>query len=229
MIGFGSSFRNNTPPVVKNIIIINIVFMILSLLNQEVMYRYFSLFYIESPLFRPFQILTHIFMHGGFWHIFFNMYTLFIFGSLLEGIWGSKKFFTYYIITGLGAAILHEFVMYLQVDHLKSLIAAGDMYASTRLNRLYNTPTVGASGAIYGLLLAYGVMFPNNIMRLIFPPVALKAKWFVIIFGAIEFLSGVSGALGRGGDNIAHFAHLGGMLFGLIIILIWKKQNRLYY
>ena len=150
-------------------------------------------------------------------------------GSMLENIWGGKKFFLYYMITGLGAAFLHELVMFFQAGSLQSAIAAGDMIASRSLKILMLTPTVGASGAIYGLLLAYGMMFPNNIMRLIFPPIALKAKWFVLIFGIIEFSSGISGAMGLRGDNIAHFAHLGGMLFGIIMILYWKKTNKLYY
>jgi membrane associated rhomboid family serine protease len=227
-MGFGTSYGSNTPPVVKNIIIINVIMLLFTMFTGDFMYKYFALYYVESEWFSPYQIITHIFMHGGFWHLFFNMYTLYIFGSMLENIWGSKKFFLYYMITGIGAAFLHELVMFIQAGGYNSAIAAGDMYASMRLKILMMTPTVGASGAIYGLLLAYGMMFPNNIMRLIFPPIALKAKWFVLIFGLIEFTSGLSGTMGNSGDNVANFAHLGGMLFGLIIILFWKKNNRLY-
>jgi membrane associated rhomboid family serine protease len=166
-----------------------------------------------------------MFMHGGFTHILFNMYTLFIFGSVLERVWGSQKFLFYYFVTGIGAALLHLGVMALQLNGYIADLNAGNMFAQAGIQDILTTPTVGASGAIYGLLLAYGMLFPNNIMQLIFPPVALKAKWFVIIFGALELLLGLSG---RGGD-IAHFAHLGGMIFGFFLILYWKKNNRMYY
>ncbi len=181
----------------------------------DVMYEYCALFYFGSPFFRIYQLVTHIFMHGGFWHLFFNMYTLWIFGMVLENIWGTKKFLLYYFITGIGAALSHEFVMYLQTLGGNPMI----------INGIMRTPTVGASGAVYGLLLAYGMLFPNNVLRLIFPPIALKAKWFVLIFGVIELTLGITGAQG----NVAHFAHLGGMIFGLLLILYWKKKNKLYY
>lgn len=229
-MGFGDSLRNSMTPVVKNIIIINVIMLVVTMFSENFMYEHFALFYFGSPFFKPYQIITHIFMHGGFWHLFFNMYTLWIFGSVLENMWGGKKFFLYYMVTGLGAALLHEGVMAIQVSSWTSAIAAGDQAASIAMHNLMMTPTVGASGAIYGLLLAYGMMFPNNVMRLIFPPIALKAKWFVIIFGAIELISGLTGAMGgASGDNVAHFAHLGGMLFGVLLILYWKKKNKLYY
>lgn len=221
-MGFSDSFKNSMPLVVRNLIIINVILLVFTMISQDFMYEHFALFYFGSPYFKPYQIITHMFMHGGFWHLFFNMYTLWIFGSVLENMWGSKKFFLYYMVTGLGAALLHEFVMFLQISSL----GAG---ASSSAMAIMSTPTVGASGAIYGLLLAYGMMFPNNVLRLFFPPIALKAKWFVLIFGAIELISGLTGAMGVSGDNVAHFAHLGGMLFGLILILYWKKKNRLYY
>ena len=164
-------------------------------------------------------------MHGGFTHILFNMYTLYIFGCVLERVWGSRKFLFYYFVTGIGAALLHMGVMYLQLQGYIADFNAGDMFAQSGIQSILVTPTVGASGAIYGLLLAYGMLFPDNIMQLIFPPVALKAKWFVIIFGALELLLGLSG---RGGD-VAHFAHLGGMIFGFFLILYWKKNNRMYW
>ena len=176
----------------------------------------FSLFYFTSPFFKPFQLITYMFMHGGFWHIFFNMFSLYMFGSVLENYWGGKKFFLFYMVCGIGAGLINELVMYLQIAfaEMPGLVEA-------TVNRV---PTVGASGAIYGLLLAYGMMFPNNVLQFIFPPIALKAKWMVIIFGAIELLSGLSGT----NSGVAHFAHLGGMIFGLIMILYWKKKNRLY-
>ena len=213
------------PPVVKNLLIINILMYAITALTGNWMYENFALFYFKSPFFKPFQLVTHMFMHGGFTHIFFNMYTLFIFGGVLERVWGSQKFLFYYFVTGIGAALLHLGVMYLQLRGYLADAQAGDLMATANIRALLTTPTVGASGAIYGLLLAYGMLFPNNIMQLIFPPVALKAKWFVLIFGALELLLGLSG---RGG-NVAHFAHLGGMIFGYFLILYWKKNNRMYY
>lgn len=196
----------NIPPAIKNIIIINIIMFIATLINQEFMFERFALFPIGTYFFRPWQLITHMFMHGGFWHIFFNMYTLFFFGVVLERVWGSKKFLLYYFVTGLGAAACHLGVMYLQgVD--------------------YNLPTVGASGAVYGVLLGYGMLFPNNRITMLFPfPVTLKAKWFVLIFGGIELVTGIFDT----SSGIAHFAHLGGMLFGILLILYWKKRNKLY-
>lgn len=213
------------PPVVKNLLLINVLMYIITMITGNFMYGNFALFYFDSPLFKPYQLVTHMFMHGGFTHILFNMYTLYIFGCVLERVWGSQKFLFYYFVTGIGAALLHMGVMWLQLQGYIADLNAGDMFASTEIEALLTTPTVGASGAIYGLLLAYGMLFPDNIMQLIFPPVALKAKWFVIIFGALELLLGLSG---RGG-NVAHFAHLGGMIFGFFLILYWKKNNRMYY
>ncbi len=216
MNNYGGYYRPRVPFVVKNLIIINAIVFVVTMLAQKFMYETFSLFYFTSPFFKPFQLITYMFMHGGFWHIFFNMFSLYMFGSVIESYWGGKKFFLYYMICGIGAGLINELVMYLQIAFAETpgLVEAA-------INRV---PTVGASGAIYGLLLAYGMMFPNNVLQFVFPPIAMKAKWMVIIFGAIELLSGLSG---RGG-NVAHFAHLGGMIFGIIMILYWKKKNRLY-
>ena len=220
-----NSILANMPPVVKNLIMANVIVYIITMISGNFMYEHFSLFYFKSPFFKPFQLVTHMFMHGGFAHILFNMYALFIFGSVLERVWGSQKFLFYYFVTGIGAALIHLGVMALQLRGYMADLNAGDLLARAQIQDILVTPTVGASGAIYGLLLAYGMLFPNNIMQLIFPPVALKAKWFVLIYGAIELLLGLSG---RGG-NIAHFAHLGGMIFGYFLILYWKKNNRMYY
>jgi len=205
-------------PVVKNLIIINCIVYLGTVLVGDSMYEKFSLFAFESPFFKPYQFVSYMFMHGGFWHLFLNMYTLMIFGLQLERVWGSKKFLTFFLVTGLGAAFCHNLVMHFQISHF---IEAGNMMAAQRLMRI---PAVGASGAIYGILLGYGMLYPNNILQLIFPPVALKAKWFVVIFAVIELVTGLLAT----SDGIAHFAHLGGMVFGLILILIWKKDNRLY-
>lgn len=210
--GYG---RPQIPTVTKNIIILNVVMFVMTWITKDRMYDYLSLFYFTSPFFRPYQFITYLFMHRGFFHIFFNMYTLFIFGSALENIWGSKKFFIYYMICGIGAGLCNEFVSWIQILDQPA--------AELMIGRI---PVVGASGAIYGLLLAYGMLFPNQTLQLIFPPIALKAKWFVAIFGVIELSAGLGA--GVAGSGVAHFAHLGGMLFGLLMILFWKKKGELY-
>ncbi len=200
-------------PIVKHFIIINVIMFALTLLAENFMMEKFALFYFNSPFFKPYQLISHIFMHGGFMHILFNMYSLYIFGSVLESVWGGKKFFIYYMVTGIGAALFHLFITYLRIES-----GVLDPYLAALI------PMVGASGAIYGLLLAYGVLFPNNVLTLFFPPVSLKAKYMVFVFGGLEFLLGLGGS----GDGVAHFAHLGGMLFGFVILMIWKRGNKLY-
>lgn len=207
-------YRPRMTFVVKNLIIINVVMLIVTMFAENFMYETFSLFYFGSPFGRPWQIITYMFMHGSFWHLFFNMFSLYMFGGVLENVWGSKKFFLYYMITGIGAGLINELVMYLRIIIV-------DSPAFT--HQIMMTPTVGASGAIYGLLLAYGMLFPNNEIAFVFPPITMKAKWMVLIFGAMELLMGLTS-----GDNVAHFAHLGGMLFGIILILYWKKKHKLY-
>jgi len=220
-------FFASIPLVIKNIIIINAFMLILTMINREFMIEHFALFYPASAFFKPWQILTHIFMHGNFGHLLFNMYALWMFGSVLEQLWGPKKFLLYYLVTGLGAAALHMGVQWIEASTLFNAINENGpdaMNALARYRILMNTPTVGASGAVYGILLAYGMLFPNNELRIIFLPIALKAKYFVIIFAVIELILGLVG-----GGNIAHFAHLGGMIFGYFLIRYWKKRNRLYY
>ena len=217
-------FLSSIPPVTRNIIFINILVMIMTSLNGEFMYENFSLFYPTSPFFKPWQIVTNMFMHGGFWHIFFNMYTLFIFGCVLERMWGPKKFLFYYFVTGLGAALLHTGVQAIEMQVYMQQAAEGSTAAISAIHALKMTPTVGASGAIYGVLLGYAMLFPDSVLTLIFPPISLKAKWFVMIFAGIELFTGV---FGRGG-SVAHFAHLGGMLFGWLVIMYWKKKHTLY-
>jgi len=197
------------------------------MINREFMLQRFALFYPASQHFRPWQIVTHIFMHGNFAHLLFNMYALWMFGSVLEHLWGPKKFLLYYLVTGLGAAAIHMGVQWIEAALLVKNINQNGIEAIGALTNyriLMNTPTVGASGAVYGILLAYGLLFPNNKLQIIFLPVVLKAKYFVIIFAVIELILGLVG-----GGNIAHFAHLGGMIFGFILIRYWKKRNRLYY
>ncbi len=180
-------------------------------------------------------------MHGGIAHLFFNMFALYMFGKILEGIWGPKRFLIYYMITGIGAGLIQLLVtelriqslindidpmMYQQIlDEGLSIRQMGKNYidsSSAEINNLINISTVGASGAVFGILLAFGMLFPNTQLQLIIPPVALKAKYFVLIYGAIELYQGVAN---NPNDNIAHFAHLGGMLFGFILIKFWKTNT----
>ena len=217
-------FMSNVPTAVRNIIIINVLVMIMTSLNENFMYEKFALFYPTSPFFHWWQPVTHMFMHGGFWHLFFNMYTLYIFGTVLERIWGAKKFLLFYFVTGLGAAAVHTGVEWIQASSWMSEAAAGSMSAVQQIHALKMTPTVGASGAIYGILMGYAMLYPDSIMTLVFPPISMKAKWFVLIFAAIELLTGVTGT----GGGIAHFAHLGGLIFGFLLIMYWKKKRTLY-
>ena len=199
---------NNTPQATKNLIIINILVFVATMINQELIVEKFALFYPLSHFFRPWQPLTYMFVHGGFWHIFFNMYSLWLFGSVVENTIGEKKYIFLYFICGLGAAGLH-----LLVQHL--------MGGS-------NVPCVGASGAIYGLMMAFAMLYPEQRLMLLFPPVSLSAKWMVVIFAAIELLTGYMSAGGSFSDGVAHFAHLGGMLISFLLIHFWRKSGKLW-
>ena len=212
------------PAAVKHIIIINVIVMLMTLLKEDFMYETFALFYPTSPFFHWWQPVTHMFMHGGFWHLIFNMYTLSIFGSVLERVWGTKKFLLFYFVTGLGAAFIHTGVEWLQMQSWLSQAAEGSTAAMTSIHLLKMTPTVGASGAIYGVLMGYAMLYPDTVLSLLIPPISMKAKWFVLIFAAIELFTGVTGT----GGNIAHFAHLGGLIFGFLLIWYWKKRHTLY-
>ena len=215
---------SNVPTAVKNIIIINVLIMIMTSLNETFMVEKFALFYPTAPFFHWWQPFTHMFMHGGFWHLFFNMYTLFIFGSVLERVWGPKKFLVFYFVTGIGAAAIHTGVEWMQMQTWITQAAEGSQSALVSIHQLKMTPTVGASGAIYGVLMGYAMLYPDSVLTLIFPPVSMKAKWFVLIFAGIELLTGVTGT----GGGIAHFAHLGGLIFGFLLIYFWKKRGTLY-
>ena len=222
--GRRGGFLSSLPPVTKNLIIINVIVFLASLLNENFMIGTFALFYPTSQYFHWWQVVTHMFMHGGFWHIFFNMYTLLIFGCVVERIIGSKKFLLFYFICGLGAVALHLGVEYLQMQSYMQGAALGNATAIQDIALIKNTPTVGASGAIYGVLMGYAMLFPESRMTLLFPPVTLSAKWMVVIFAAIELFTGVTGL----SAGIAHFAHLGGMLIGWLMILSWRKRGVLF-
>lgn len=244
MYRFSGGRFGNTPPVTKNLIIINVVMLLGTMLLQRFganLNGVLGMFYFQSPLFAPWQIVTHMFMHGGLGHIFFNMYALWIFGKTLESVWGSKRFLIYYLATGLGAAFFHQLVNYIQfapdivalkaaysVDIinrplLNEILQPGNQFYS--IGRELIRPTVGASGAVYGVLLAFGMLFPNTPLYLMFIPIPIKAKWLVIGFGLLELYLGITNS----GGSIAHFAHLGGMIFGFFLIKYWSKYTRNFY
>ena len=196
---------SSVPKVTRNLIIINVIVYIATLINEDFMVATFAMFYPTSQYFHVWQIVTHMFMHGGFWHILFNMYTLFIFGMVVERTIGTKKFLVYYFLCGLGAAALHIGVQ---------ALSGASLYV----------PTLGASGAVYGVLLAYAYLFPDNKLTLLFPPVTLSAKWMVLIFLGIELITGITGTA----EGVAHFAHLGGALMGWLLMVWWRKSHRLF-
>ena len=267
------------PPVVKNLLIINVLFFLATEVLRPTMNidltDILGLHYFAAQKFEPYQFITYMFMHGGFSHILFNMFALWMFGTVLEQVWGPKKFLLYYVITGIGAALVHYLVFYFEItpvlnsidgflanpdlatlqqfatNHKFNLSRSSDeleqafnafqlnyrtlqqdpnsmqaMQESVNFVALYrehflNLPVVvGASGAIYGLLLAFGMLFPNSLIYVYFF-IPMKAKWFVIIFGAIELFSG----FWYQDSNVAHFAHLGGMIFGFFLIMYWKKKE----
>jgi len=205
------------PPVVKNLLIINGLMFLATLALQNSLdinlLSVLGLRYFESPYFRFYQLITSMFMHGSVDHIFFNMFALWMFGSVIENYWGPKRFLIFYFATGIGAGLMQMGVNYIQYSQMGlSMIENASIYYGS---------TVGASGAIFGLLLAFGMLFPNSMiyMYFLFP---IKAKWFVIGYGLVELYSGFS----NNSDGIAHFAHLGGMLFGIILILYWKHKDK---
>jgi membrane associated rhomboid family serine protease len=247
MNGYGRGILD-LPPVVKNIIMINVLMILANFAASSVfgvdLNGLLGLYFPASEQFKPLQIVTHMFMHGGFMHIFFNMYALFIFGPILEGVWGPKRFLIFYMVCGLGAALTHETVIFFQYSHLiqnlspeniQAVITEGTAYLHQgkvftdpdmqSLQILLNTPTVGASGAIFGVLLAFGVLFPNTQLMLLIPPMPIKAKWLVLGYGALELVLAVT----QPGSDIAHAAHLGGMLFGYLLIRYWRKTTNTLY
>jgi membrane associated rhomboid family serine protease len=262
----------STPPVVLNLILINVVMLAATwaLGNMGIdLTETLGLHDIRSPYFHSWQFVTHMFMHGGITHLFFNMFALWMFGKVLEMVWGPRRFFIYFFVTGLGAAALHSFVTYLEISSMQrsamaflntpspellaafvksnlshpttwvtdlvnswydspsnpALIQKGTEVVQSILQMRINVPTVGASGAVFGILLAFGYLFPNTELMLLFPPIPIKAKFFVIGYGALE----VYFAITQSNSGIAHFAHLGGMLFGFILLRYWGKNSRNFY
>lgn len=242
MNGYGRGFLNMTP-VVKNIILLNVVVFVAYYIGARAfnidLREILGIYFPKSESFTPIQIISHMFTHADFMHIFFNMYALFIFGQALENVWGPKRFLTYYFVTGLGALFLHESVIAIQYTYLSRMLTpeavqtvinegmSGEYsnIVMQSLQALLNTPTMGASGAVFGILLAFGVLFPNTQLMIIFPPIPIRAKYFVLIYGALELIL----AFTQEGSNIAHFAHIGGMLFGYLLIRYWRKTTTTLY
>jgi len=228
---FGGGGLGSMPPVVKSLLIINVLVFFLQYAFQrsgsyEPFERLFALHDIHSVYFKPHQLITHLFMHGGFTHIFFNMLALWMFGSTLEGVWGSKRFFNFYMICGLGAAVLHLGILYVEnapiMDIFHQLSPAEQdqlLYSDTFK---INVATIGASGAVFGCLAAFAYLFPNQPLYIygLFP---VKAKWLILGYAGLELYLGIRNSAG---DNVAHWAHLGGALAGIIMVLLWNKTNR---
>ncbi len=264
-------FKQDYTPAVKNLIIINVILFVATYLfifafNVDLT-RLLGLYYFKSDFFKPFQIVTHMFMHGGMFHIFFNMFMLWMFGRILEQVWGTKRFLIFYFVTGLGAAALHILVNYFSLMPMEQAATAfsntptpdlftaflrqyypshnwGEFitswqrfpdkisYINEAVSRVelvvdsrYNIPTVGASGAVYGVLLGFAMLFPNTPLFIWFIPIPVKAKWVVTGAILIELWQGIN----MPGSNIAHFAHLGGMLFGFLLIKYWNTNRTNYY
>ena len=214
------------PLVVKNLLIINGIFYLATIAADMVWHidltDYLGLHYIGASGFRPYQFVTYMFMHGSFSHIFFNMFALWMFGNAIENTWGPKRFLIFYFVCGIGAGITQEIVQYIQLSDIQTYYPNGIPCGKTTISvdeYLNMLTTVGASGAVYGILLAFGMMWPNSRIYLYFL-IPIKTKWFVIIYGLLELFAGFSS-----NDNVAHFAHVGGMLFGLILILYWRNKE----
>ena len=236
------------PLVTKNLLIINVLVFFASATFNKVFHFDFNenlgLYYMGSSAFSPIQFLTYMFLHGSIQHLFLNMFAFWMFGSVIENYWGAKRFLIYYLATGIGAALIQQLVTFIRIESIVNSVSP-EALAQIRieghdillrgmnftdstlssLNLLYNVQTIGASGAVFGILLAFGMLFPNSIIYLYFA-IPVKAKWLVMGYGAIELYNGLSN---NAGDNVAHFAHLGGMLFGFILIKFWQKNNNSFH
>jgi membrane associated rhomboid family serine protease len=229
------------PPIVKNLIIINVLVWVAQLVFYKQEFNLtdkLSLYPVDLPEFKPYQIVTHMFAHasrtpGGsiiFYHILFNMFMLWMFGRILENVWGAKRFLFFYLVCGVGAAACHLLVQHLRYDpvivqQLSNAIQANDQQTIDQLvpKAGFLGAAVGASGAIMGVMAAFAYTFPNTELYIMFIPIPVKAKWAVLGLAALDLFGGIASI---SGDNIAHFAHLGGAITGFIILLIWNKTNR---
>ena len=221
---------NRLPYVTKNLLAINILMFLATIVMERQgtnLTSLFGLHFFMASDFAPYQLVTYMFMHGGFSHLFFNMFALYMFGGLLERVWGSNRFLVFYMVCGVGAGLLQEAVQYITYiqegwDNVRLVATPMGVYSMEDfLNMVFTT--VGASGAIYGILLGFAMSFPNERM-FVFPlPFPIKAKFFVLGYAVIELLLGVANT----NDGVAHYAHLGGMVFGLVLILYWRKKHKI--
>lgn len=233
-----SPLERFAPPVTLRIIIITA----LVWLAQQVLPRLgyditdiFGMHYVLSEDFAPYQMLTYLFLHsqGGLSHLFFNMFSVWMFGSTIERYWGGKRYLIYYLLTGLSAAVVQQIVWHVELspllDYTTEVFAATNEYGQTQLisvgQWLSMHTTIGASGAVFGLLLAFGMLFPNTPLFLMFIPFPIKAKYFVVLYGLVELFYGIKPSAG---DSVAHFAHLGGMLGGIVLILLWRHKGKIH-
>lgn len=221
-----------TPPITLNLIIANfVVWLACAILPiGDAIREYGMLYWVGSEKFHLYQFFTYMFLHADFQHMFFNMFSLWMFGRTLEIDLGPKKFLTYFFVCGVGAALLHMGVAAVEWLNVKSHIAAEasamGVSAAQLANKIFtNHAMLGASGAVMGVVMSFGVLHPNAMVMLMFPPIPMKAKWFVVVFLVIEFSAGVVGV----SDSVAHFAHLGGMLWGWLLLRYWKKTHQIYY
>ena len=221
-MAFQSNFLERIPTVTRSLLIINVLMFVATLINPSLMKGLFAMAYPASTAFRWWQPLTHMFMHDGIWHILFNMYTLVMFGMVVEQALGSKRFLILFFVTGFGAVLLHTGVEFLQVRSLVKEYTPAPYSAQQIYDMIPHV--LGASGAVYGVLVAFAMLYPEARMTLIFPPVTLDAKWMVAIFIGIELLTGITGTQ----MGVAHFAHLGGALFGFLLVWYWRKRGELW-
>ena len=234
---------SNTPPVTKNLIIINILCFFATIVAKEYgmnLNDLLGLHYFESEKFGLYQLFTYMFMHSGFEHIFFNLFAVWMFGRILESVWGSQRFLFYYILCGMGAGLIQQITQYFEFMPLMHDATQFAAYPSTEIitingnsrtatewlalcQRIISVPTVGASGAVYAILMAFGILFPNQPMYIFPLPMPIRTKWMIIGYIAIELYLGLTG-----NDGIAHFAHLGGMVFGFLLIMYWRKKGTIH-
>jgi membrane associated rhomboid family serine protease len=226
MMNFNNS-NSYIPPVTQGLLITNvIIWLACNLFTRLHVTDILGLHYFRAEGFYLYQLITYMFTHKEFNHLFFNMFALFMFGGMVERSWGPQRFLTYYLVTGIGAGLVQMLVSYIQLAIFMNGLDLESVLNPMYMTSIYNSypVTIGASGAVFGLLLAFGMLFPNAPIYVMFIPIPIKAKYLVIGYGVIEFFFGI---YNRSGDNVAHFAHLGGMLFGILMILYWRKGYRL--
>ncbi|MDL2310094.1 rhomboid family intramembrane serine protease [Parabacteroides sp. OttesenSCG-928-B22] len=227
-----SGFLSSIPPVTKNLIIINLLLWLASIALPRVgidLVQILGLHFPGAKDFGIWQIFTYMFMHdtSSFSHVLFNMFAVYMFGRVLENVWGPKRFILFYLVTGIGAGLVQELVWFINLRDVvfsgQEIINLNGVRLIAKADFLNLFVTIGASGSVFGILLAFGMLFPNIPLYIMFVPIPVKAKWFVLGYGVIELFLGIANF---GGDNVAHFAHLGGMIFGFFMIRYWKKKDQ---